>query len=418
MNNYISPNRKWLASLPRQTEFSVLGPKGSFSDDATNAMLYEGMGSDVCNNVRSVYETSMWDIHGAVNNRGRLGVLPFTNYSSTNVHENKEALFTQPWEIHAEIMYEVYMTLGGQGCKDLASVSDIYSKDVGLHQCCDYIQRNMPNARRHAMPSTGAAIEYVATSGNPRAVALGPRDAHLKHGNVIWAQGISNADLRGEPNVTHFVVVSRANAARVLTAGCQYHGLILRPADQPGVIATATEIMSDAGMNLFAQEQRPIGVLQNEFLYLMEDTHPDQSRVQEMVVELGENIKPAEGAQSVTQPISSWNARIWAGNLGSYNTRVDLSETKEGIRTGSLRNIQIKIALLKGFLGEIRKPKRKPIGNDHEHMLVTEEGWDCAAPSIQRLLDAREGDGVTDQAALHQLQEEVSALINKYQKKE
>jgi prephenate dehydratase len=293
--------KDWVDSLPDGTTMSILGPPKTFTDKAARLLLGD------TDRVKIDYKDSMWDIHDAVNNGRNLGLLAYTNYSSGHEPDNLEELFSEPWEIQAEVLLRVQMVLGGPGAIDLSSITDVYSKDVGLRQCSAFIRKYFPRANRHAMNSTVDAIREVAARKDPRAVAIGPKAAHLAHGNTILAEGVSNAEQRGADNVTHFMVVSRANANRVLTPGRKHHGIILTPKDMNGVTSIATKIMADNGMGLYSQPEKPIGPMKYEFLYLM-NSDPEKSDVTRMMTDLNRHLSPANGTPLV-QPISSWDVR-------------------------------------------------------------------------------------------------------------
>lgn len=294
----------WLDDVPEGTTMSILGPPKTFTDKAAKLLVGD------TNRVNIEYKDSMWDIHDAVN-RGNLGLLAYTNYSSGHEPDNLDALFSERWAIKAEAMLRVQMVLGGPGIRDYNAVTDVYSKDVGLRQSSHFIRQNFPKAKRHATDSTVDAIRQVSEMKNPGAVAIGPKAAHLQYGNTIWAEGVSNAEQEGHDNVTHFMVVTRANAERVLTPDRKHHGLILTPKDRNGVSRTAMSIMADAGMGLYSQPERPIGPMKYRFLYLMDG----EGDVDQMVKDLNKHLEPANGRYPLVQPISSWDTRVYDEGL-------------------------------------------------------------------------------------------------------
>jgi prephenate dehydratase len=305
----VSPPQHWLTEIPRGTKMSILGPPKTFTEKAARLLLGDTDHVDI------EYQGSMFDIHDAVNNDGHLGLLAYTNYSSGHEPDNLDALFTEPWTIRAEAMLRVQMVLGGPGPKNYQAVTDVYSKDVGLRQCSSFIRSTMPRARKHASNSTVDAIREVEESGNHSAVAIGPKAAHEKYGNQIWDEGISNAELSGEQNVTHFIVVMRSQVQRILTPGARHHGLILTPKDKDGVSSIATGAMSRAGMGLYSQPERPIGPMKYRFLYLMNDRATPDGGVDRMLEDLHRSLEPANGKYPLVQPISSWNTRVYDEGL-------------------------------------------------------------------------------------------------------
>jgi prephenate dehydratase len=86
----------------------------------------------------------------------------------------------------------------------LRGITHVYSQDMALAQCSDFLARTLPQARRVVYYDTAGSVRFVKREANPHYAAIAGRlAAELESLPVLQANIEDRAD-----NTTHFVVLA------------------------------------------------------------------------------------------------------------------------------------------------------------------------------------------------------------------
>ena len=290
--------------IPYHATIAVLGPENSFSHQAGELIRHERQ------DVQLILQNTMQEIWKLIDTEHVLGLLPRINYSSHSVQGNLDRLFDRAWHIIGEVMLNVRMCLGGVEGTTLEDIREVLSQPTGLDQCYQYLQNNLLDAKLRGVSSTAAAAEEVKQRQDKSVAALASEDAMRSRNLQVLARGISNAELIGEINYTHFVLVERnGDTPPEPDPQKRFQALILTPENRQGIAADIANIFRAGKVDLFTQTEAPIGPMKYRFLYGGENKGTPQD-VLDVYARLGE-LRPLNGRFPLIKHLGSWNTRIW-----------------------------------------------------------------------------------------------------------
>lgn len=291
-----------LRTVPEASVISVLGPNGSFSHKAGD--LIRNGRSDI-----SIQDHSSMRTVRRSTKEGVYALLPRINYSSGPEPDNQTALFTESWRIRAQVLLRVQMCIGGKGEPGWEAVTDVHSKDVALRQCRELLDTKCPDAQWHEENSTVRGAELVDQYGDVSRIAIASKEALNRYNLNIWQEGASNAEIHGHDNVTDFILVSQAQPEEdTFNPDMRYHGMVLTPANRPGIMRDIDSILIDHGMDKESQPELPYGPGLYRFLILFKRID-ENADIDGMLSEL-ERLPAANGTYPLLKSLGSWDERV------------------------------------------------------------------------------------------------------------
>ncbi|MEX2461513.1 MAG: prephenate dehydratase [Paenibacillaceae bacterium] len=144
-----------------------------------------------------------------------------------------------------------YETVTGQ--LDLNRVKKVFSKDVAIGQCMDFIKKNLPNADLEFSSSTAEGVRYVKEHPNQGFVAIGSKlSSELFQSDILAANITDHMN-----NFTRFQLIGHSPPALKPTDVMKTTILITLPEDYPGALHQVLSAFAWRKINLSKIESRP-----------------------------------------------------------------------------------------------------------------------------------------------------------------
>ena len=206
------------------------------------------------------------------------GVVPIENSTEGAVNRSLDLLVESDLTIVAQVYLKVEHSLFS--FSPLEEIVEVRSKDQALAQCCDWLRRNLPNARLVPYSSTAEAVRSLSLDSSIAAIA----------GNLAGriytvpsqAEGIQDR----KNNVTRFLVVARKPLPQ--RDEVKYRtSLVLSLPDQIGALQNALKSFSDRELNLCKIESRPSRLKRWDYYFFVDFIgHREDKKVKEVMDEL------------------------------------------------------------------------------------------------------------------------------------
>lgn len=235
----------------RQVAF--LGPEGTFS----HLVAKKRFGRTA----RLLPRTSVFDVFDFVRTGPhRLGIVPIENSSGGTIYETVDCLIDEANHISIleDLSLNVRLALMGRRGE---AISTVYSHFVPMRHCDPWLREHFPQARRVPVASTARAAEMAAAE--PRAAALGTRDAARKNGLEILQFPVHSS----VPNITQFFCIGRR--AKALPRSTRTTIVVTLP-NKPGSLCDFLECFRRADVNLTRLLSRPIVGQPKAYLFLVD----------------------------------------------------------------------------------------------------------------------------------------------------
>ncbi|WP_182868641.1 prephenate dehydratase [Stieleria mannarensis] len=204
------------------------------------------------------------------------GLVPIENSTDGRVVDTLGMFARLHMPICGEVLLPIHHNLLASGTRD--QITEIHSKPQALSQCRGWLAANFPAATLIEVGSTTTAAESAAQHAHIAAVASLP--AGRAYGLDVLNQNIED----NKDNVTRFAVLGRDEPA---PTGKDKTSLLFQVEHQPGALAGAMKIFSDAQLNLTWIESFPLPGSRNEYLFFVELTgHRGEDRVAAAIEQL------------------------------------------------------------------------------------------------------------------------------------
>lgn len=252
---------------------AVLGPKGTFSEDA--ALLYWPDSGEI-----NVAPTISKLFDQLINRKVDDILVPIDNSYAGSIDTTMQALNSYEVSIHGEIILDIEQCLLANSDCELDEIELLVSHPAALLQCSKFIEKNMPGVRTEITASTAQAVQIVKGEKRRAAAIASMYAAHLYKMCILY-RGIENTY-----NQTRFVHVRRGKEVR-------YEGekgsMIFTLYDKPGALYHALEVFAKRNINLCKIESRPSGKIKDTFSFYIEfDNLSKEVFIPDILCELGE----------------------------------------------------------------------------------------------------------------------------------
>ncbi len=276
---------------------AYLGPKGSFSEDATRLLVLRQAGSDGVTVAEALAGrdeptellpfASIPALTAAVETGlAEQALLPIENSLEGAVSATLDLLIHETTlKITGEIVLPVRHDLITVPGATLADIRVVTSHPQGLGQTRRFLDRCLPGVEQVAALSTSGAVQEVCRTGDLSRAAIGTARAAELYGGVVLAHDIQ--DVRA--NVTRFVALSHADAAP--TGRDKTSISFTMPSDVPGILHRALGTLAAEGLQLIKIESRPAKAWLGEYVFLVDlEGHREDPPVRRALDALGEVV--------------------------------------------------------------------------------------------------------------------------------
>lgn len=263
-------------ALEQPLTVAYLGPAGTFSE----AAAIKQFGHAVC----SLPKASIDEVFRALE-RGEVqfGIVPVENSTEGAVNRTLDLLLTSSLKICGEVMLRVRQHLMRRadavaGEEGLEGIKVVYSHAQSLAQCHEWLNQNLPKARRIRVASNGEAARMAAE--DPSAAAVAGELAAERYGLCIVARNIED-----DPNnTTRFLVLSQEDAA---PSGRDKTSLVMSTKNRPGTLLKLLAPFAQNGISLTKLESRPVRNGLWEYVFFVDiEGHREDAVVRETLAQV------------------------------------------------------------------------------------------------------------------------------------
>jgi chorismate mutase/prephenate dehydratase len=234
-------------------KIAVLGPMGSFSDEAALKLTGSRLPVIYCSSVEEI--VSMVE-----NNNNVFGLIPIENSVNGTVLSALDALIKYDVEVFGETTMEINHVLAAKRKMKLKDIKRIYSHPQAIAQCSAFINNYLPMAEIRYTSSTSDAVSML----DDESCAIVSDNAANLYNLFILKKGIQDAK---ERNVTRFYLIRQKGASE---RRGKITSLFFGVEDRPGALKDVLEVFSSRKINLRKLESRPSGSALGDYIFFSE----------------------------------------------------------------------------------------------------------------------------------------------------
>lgn len=244
---------------------AVLGPRGTFSEEAAHRYWGEAMNITTAQSIPELFQMLL---------RGEIDdvLVPIENSLAGSIDISMACLQEYPVCIKGEIVMPIEQHLVAAEYYPLEEIELLVSQPTALMQCTHYVNTALPGVRTEISPSTSRAMEIIKGESR-KAAAIGSVQAAQIYGLKIIRSNIAN-----RYNSTRFVHVGQGNS--LLPVGDKA-SLIFTLPDNPGSLYHALGIFASRNLNLSKIESRPGKTGRDSYSFYIEVDVPGDKQAME-----------------------------------------------------------------------------------------------------------------------------------------
>jgi prephenate dehydratase len=191
-----------------------------------------------------------------------LSLVPVENTIEGSVKDSVDLLVHEVnLPIQAEWVYPSMQNLIGfrteyetsSGQLDLSRVKKVFSKDVAIAQCMDFVKKYLPNAELEFSSSTAEGVRYVKEHPNEGFAAIGTELSSKLYQSQVLAANITDH----MNNFTRFLLIGHHPPKLKPTDAMKTTILVTLPEDYPGALHQVLSAFAWRRINLTKIESRP-----------------------------------------------------------------------------------------------------------------------------------------------------------------
>lgn len=237
-------------------KIAYLGPEGTVTHEAAH---YFFAGEP---HVFVPYRLIADAVAATVSGETDLSLVPVENTIEGSVKDSVDLLVHEvDLPIQAEWVYPSLQNLIGlrseyetaTGELDLSRVKKVFSKDVAIGQCMDFIKKNLPNADLEFSSSTAEGVRYVKEHPNQGFAAIGTKlSSELIQSDLLAANITDHMN-----NFTRFLLIGHIPPLLKPADAMKTTILVTLPEDYPGALHQVLSAFAWRRINLTKIESRP-----------------------------------------------------------------------------------------------------------------------------------------------------------------
>jgi len=235
----------------------VLGPLGSFSEEAALKIVKSRIPLIYCSDITEVFENVM--------DSSNFGLVPVENSSTGSVIESVENLIKYDVKVIGEFKMKINHCLAALRDMDLQEIKTVCSHPQAIAQCWKFIMENLPNAKIKYATSTSKAVEMLDRSSACICSEAAARTNKLH----ILKRSIQDNKM----NETKFYLISKDDSGKdyvdwkneeIVTS------IVFSVKNEPGSLKRVLDVFYKNKINLRKLESRPSKRKLGEYLFICE----------------------------------------------------------------------------------------------------------------------------------------------------
>jgi prephenate dehydratase len=224
---------------------AIQGTSGAFHEFAAKKWFNDtSIDFIYCDTFRDVFRTLQ-------NNEADHAVVAIENSLYGSINEVYDLLQKHHFTIRGEVMLHIHQQLIGLPGASLEALERVYSQDVALAQCEEFLAHRTPQATPTEHHDTAASVEYIKAQKNPRYGAIASRFSAQHFGLPILAENIED----NPQNYTRFVVLQEETAP---IENADKTSLIVVTDHTSGALYRMLGVFAQHAINLATMHSRPI----------------------------------------------------------------------------------------------------------------------------------------------------------------
>ncbi len=256
----------------KRPRVAILGPRGTFSEEATIKFLGEAQ-LVLVEDIADVFESL---------SRGRadFGIAPVENSLEGSVAATLELLLKGDVKVYGEVILDIrHALLACHGVR-LSDVKEVLSHPHALAQCRNFIREHRLKTRNFS--STAEAAMEIAEKKPMDKAAIASRAAGKMYGLKTLKEDIQD---EGQ-NQTRFLVLAKDIPP---PTGRDKTSIVIELKDKPGALHEALGVFAARRINLTRIESRPSRKALGDYIFHIDlEGHVEDDAVADALEELGE----------------------------------------------------------------------------------------------------------------------------------
>ena len=251
-----------------------LGPPGSFSHMATRYRFG--------NSVRGMPMDTIPEIFRSVANvkEASYGVVPADNTAAGSVGITMDCFLDSSLQIYAEQFVRVRHHLMATDSIPLSSIRRIYTIPIGLEQCKQWAQKNLPMHEIQIVETSSTARAAQLVAEKKDGVAIASELASEIYGLKILSRDIQDSS----DNITRFWIIGHEQCP---PGKRDRTSIVLSFHDEPGGLFRVLKPFYDANINLTRIESRATRKNYGEYNFFIDlEGHRDADPVKSIISDL------------------------------------------------------------------------------------------------------------------------------------
>ena len=261
-------------ALEAPQRVAVLGPQGTFCEQAAIEFFGSAANLIYCNNFDEVF-------HATAAGTAQFGVVGMENSTEGVVARSLDLFLRSPVHVIGEVSLLVRHNLLRQ-TDNLKDIEVVLAHPQALAQCQTWLTQNLPNAERRAVSSNAEGARLAAS--NPAWAALASERAAAQFGLHIVAHAIQDE----ATNRTRFAVICLPQTlATPPVSGKDCTSLVVSVPNKPGAVHDLLMPLKNNGVSMTRFESRPAKSGQWEYYFYIDiQGHISQPHVAAALKEL------------------------------------------------------------------------------------------------------------------------------------
>ncbi|MDF2955652.1 MAG: Prephenate dehydratase [Candidatus Alkanophagales archaeon MCA70_species_2] len=256
----------------------VLGPEGTFSENAAKLWLSSGVDFQL-----NYYDTISDIFDGVLRGEADYGVVPIENSLEGSVGETLDLLSKEPVKIVAEVLVPIRICLLARG--ELSDVKIIMSHPHALAQCRGFLRKLKGKVEVRETGSTAHAAKLAEEF--KEVAALASEDSASKYDLRVLAR-----DVQDRNSITRFIVIAREGAEDSKPTGNDKTSIILYLKDRPGALYEVLGEFAKRKINLTKIESRPSKRALGDYMFHIDcEGHVRDKKVKEALLCINEKAE-------------------------------------------------------------------------------------------------------------------------------
>ena len=240
-------------SLEKKLKVCCLGPRESYS----NIALTKFFGSSVDINFHDSISSIFSDVnHGNV----EFGVVPIENSNQGSVKLTVDHLIKEDIKICGEVNLTIKHCLLSNS-RRLGDIKKIYAHEQTFLQCNEWLNKNIPNAKRIFSTSNSAAAKKIKNL--PSSAAIASESCSKLYKISILRSNIHDVI----DNTTRFIVVGDHE---IEASGCDKTSILVSVKNKAGALKSLLESLSNNKISMTKIESIPTKINNWEYMFLLD----------------------------------------------------------------------------------------------------------------------------------------------------